>query len=107
MPPSSSQITPADAVERVRSTIEHTAPAAAFRAPEFTAADLLQVYELVPDEPLGPRNLLREVTGVEGLPVATGGRTSRQSGHPAALHRRGPAHPPRPPLPKPDSTRTS
>ncbi|MEO6087800.1 MAG: NUDIX domain-containing protein [Umezawaea sp.] len=101
-----------DAVERVRSKIEYTTLAAAFCAPEFTVADLRQVYELVWDEPLDPRNFHRKVTGVEGFLVATGDQTSRQGGRPAALYRRGPAHllhPAmlRPPPPKPDTTRTS
>ncbi|PRY34277.1 NUDIX hydrolase [Umezawaea tangerina] len=101
-----------DAVERARSKIEYTTLAAAFCAPEFTVADLRQVYELVWDEPLDPRNFNRKVTGTEGFLVATGAQTSRQSGRPAALYRRGPAHllhPAmlRPPPPKPDTTRTS
>jgi len=107
MSPPSSQITLADAVEKVRIKIEHTPPAATFCAPEFTAADLRQVYELVRNEPLDPHNFNRRVTGVEGFPVATGGRTSRQGGHPAVLHHHEPAHLPRPRLPEPDSTRTS
>ncbi|NUT98395.1 MAG: NUDIX hydrolase [Saccharothrix sp.] len=87
----------ADAVERARSKIEYTTLATAFCPPEFTIAELRQVYETVWGRPLDPRNFHRKVTGVEGFLIPTGERTSHQNGRPAALYRLGPAttlHPP-------------
>ncbi|MFT7834925.1 NUDIX domain-containing protein [Saccharothrix sp. BKS2] len=87
----------ADAVERARSKLEYTTLGASFCGPEFTVADLRQVYEAVWGRRLDARNFHRKVTGIEGFLIPTGERTTRQGGRPAALFRRGPAtvlHPP-------------
>jgi 8-oxo-dGTP diphosphatase len=81
----------ADAVERARSKLEYTTLAAAFCGPEFTVADLRQIYEVVWGDKLDPRNFHRKITSVEGFLVSTGKRTTRLGGRPAILYRRGPA----------------
>ena len=50
-----------DAVERIRSGLEHTALAAEFCPPAFTIRQLRQVYEAVWDVPLDPGNFQRHV----------------------------------------------
>ncbi len=50
-----------DAVERIRSKMEHTALAAEFCPPEFTVRELRQVYETVWDTRLDPGNFHRYV----------------------------------------------
>ncbi|APU15444.1 MULTISPECIES: NUDIX hydrolase [Actinoalloteichus] len=80
------------AVERARSKLEYTTLAATFCDPEFTVTDLRQVYEIVWDEHLDPRNFHRKVTGVTDFLVPTGRQTVRHGGRPAALFRRGSAH---------------
>jgi len=87
----------ADAVERARGKLEYTTLGAAFCATPFTVSELRHVYETVWGHPLDPRNFHRKITGVAGLLVATGERTTRDGGRPAALYRCGPAttmHPP-------------
>jgi 8-oxo-dGTP diphosphatase len=87
----------ADAVERARSKLEYTTLGAAFCAADFTVNELRRVYETVWGHALDPRNFHRKVTGVDGFLVATGERSTRDGGRPAALYRRGPAalmHPP-------------
>lgn len=87
----------ADAVERARSKLEYTTLGAAFCAAEFTVNELRRVYETVWGHVLDPRNFHRKVTSVDDFLVATGGRTTRDGGRPAALYCRGPAtlmHPP-------------
>lgn len=81
----------ADAVERARSKLEYTTLAAAFCPPEFTMTDLRQVYEIVWDTTLDPRNFHRKISGTEGFLVPTGRRIAQQMGRPAALYGRGPA----------------
>jgi 8-oxo-dGTP diphosphatase len=87
----------ADAVERARSKLEYTTLGAAFCTTPFTVSELRHVYETVWGHKLDPRNFHRKITGVNGFLVATGERTTRDGGRPAALYRRGPAqlmHPP-------------
>lgn len=87
----------ADAVERARSKLEYTTLGAAFCTTPFTVSELRHVYETVWGHKLDPRNFHRKTTGVDGFLVATGERTTRDGGRPAALYRRGPAqlmHPP-------------
>jgi 8-oxo-dGTP diphosphatase len=87
----------ADGIERARAKLEYTPLAAAFCPPEFTVAELRQVYETVWRTRLDPRNFHRKVTGAEGFVEATGGTVIRDRGRPAQLYRRGPAtllHPP-------------
>jgi 8-oxo-dGTP diphosphatase len=87
----------ADAVEHARSKLEYTTLAAAFCAADFTVNELRRVYETVWGHTLDPRNFHRKVTSVDGFLLATGERTTRDGGRPAALYHRGPAtvmHPP-------------
>lgn len=92
----------ADGVERARQKLEGTALAAAFVPPEFTIAELRQVYEAVWGRPLDKRNFHRKVTGAQGFLVSTGRRASRGRGRPAELFRRGPARTLNPPITRPD-----
>lgn len=87
----------ADAVERARSKLEYTTLGAAFCASPFTISELRHVYETVWGHKLDPRNFHRKITSVDGFLVATGERTTRDGGRPAALYCRGSAqlmHPP-------------
>jgi 8-oxo-dGTP diphosphatase len=87
----------ADAVERARSKLEYTTLGAAFCTTPFTVSELRHVYETVWGYKLDPRNFHRKVTSVDGFLVATGERTARDGGRPAALYCRGSAqlmHPP-------------
>jgi 8-oxo-dGTP diphosphatase len=87
----------ADGVERARAKLEYTTLAATFCPPEFTVAQLRQVYEAVWGTPLDPRNFQRKVTSTPGFLIPTGATTTPPRGRPAQLFRRGPAtslHPP-------------
>ncbi|HEY0639278.1 MAG TPA: NUDIX domain-containing protein [Pseudonocardiaceae bacterium] len=87
----------ADGVERARAKLEYTPLAAAFCPPEFTVAQLRQVYECVWGVPLDPRNFHRKVTGALGFLEPTGRSTEGHPGRPAQLYRAGSAtllHPP-------------
>ncbi|MEV0565092.1 NUDIX domain-containing protein [Dactylosporangium sp. NPDC050588] len=87
----------ADGVERARAKLEYTPLAAAFCPPEFTIAELRQVYEAVWATRLDPRNFHRKVTSTEGFVAATGRSTAGERGRPAQLFTRGTApvlHPP-------------
>jgi 8-oxo-dGTP diphosphatase len=86
-----------DALEQARRRLEYTTVATAFCPPEFTVADLRNVYEIVWGEPLDPRNFHRKMTGIGDFLIPTGGHTTHHGGRPAALFRRGkpkPSHPP-------------
>jgi 8-oxo-dGTP diphosphatase len=87
----------ADGVERARAKLEYSPLAAAFCPPEFTIAELRQVYEAVWSAPLDPRNFHRKVTSTPGFVIPTGRSTAGERGRPAQLFTRGPAtllHPP-------------
>ncbi|MEU6244424.1 NUDIX domain-containing protein [Streptomyces sp. NPDC047024] len=93
----------ADAHASVGSRLENTLVATAFCPPEFTLAELRQVYESVWGTPLDGPNFRRKVLAtpdfVEPVPGAarlTGGR-----GKPAALYRAGTATALHPPLLRP------
>jgi 8-oxo-dGTP diphosphatase len=88
----------ADGVERARSKLEYTPLAAAFCPPEFTVAQLRQVYEAVWDTTLDPRNFHRKATGTPGFLSPTGEATAGDRGRPAQLYRMGPAELLYPPL---------
>src|SRR5215467_9871665 len=88
----------ADGVERARSKLEYTSLGAAFCPPEFTVAQLREVYEAVWGTPLDPRNFHRKVTTTEGFVEPTGGTTTGDRGRPARLYRRGSADVLYPPL---------
>ncbi|MBG0562261.1 NUDIX hydrolase [Actinoplanes aureus] len=87
----------ADGLERARAKLEYTPLATAFCPPEFTVAELREVYETVWRTRLDPRNFHRKVTTAEGFIEPTGNTAIRDRGRPAQLFRRGPAallHPP-------------
>jgi 8-oxo-dGTP diphosphatase len=88
----------ADAVERARNLLEFTTLAAAFCGQEFTVGDLRNVYEVVWDVRLDPRNFSRKVAGTEGFIEPTGSKRAPETGRPAVLYRRGPAKALSPPL---------
>jgi 8-oxo-dGTP diphosphatase len=92
-----------DGIERARAKLEYTTLATAFCLPEFTIAELRQVYDLVWDVRLDPRNFHRKVTGSPGFVEPTH-ETSTRGGRagPAAL-RRGTADLLAPPILRPDS----
>jgi 8-oxo-dGTP diphosphatase len=77
-----------DGLERLRSKIEYTPLATAFVPREFTVAELRNVYDVVWDAELDPRNFHRKVTGTEGFLVSTGKRRVER-GRPAELYRVG------------------
>lgn len=87
-----------EAVERARKRLEFTTLATAFCDQTFTIGDLRNVYEVVWNMPLDPRNFSRKVTNTEGFVQPTGDKRAPETGRPAALYRRGPAHSLNPPL---------
>jgi 8-oxo-dGTP diphosphatase len=91
----------ADGVERARAKLEYTSLGAALCPPEFTVAQLRDVYEAVWGAPLDPRNFHRKVTSTEGFVVPVGAATGGGRGRPAQLYRRGPAETLYPPLLRP------
>jgi 8-oxo-dGTP diphosphatase len=97
----------ADAVERARGKLEYTTLGAAFCATDFTVNELRRVYETVWGHALDPRNFHRKVTSVDGFLIATGERTTRDGGRPAALYHRGPATLMHPPILRTQSPTTS
>jgi 8-oxo-dGTP diphosphatase len=78
-----------DGVERAKAKLEYTPLATAFCPPEFTVAQLRNVYQAVWQEELDPRNFHRKVTRTAGFLVDTGRSVSEGPGRPAALFRRG------------------
>lgn len=96
----------ADGVERARAKLEYTPLAAAFCRPEFTVAELREVYEAVWGAPLDPRNFHRKVTSTEGFVRPTGRATAGDRGRPAQLFTRGGATLLHPPLLRPAPDRT-
>jgi 8-oxo-dGTP diphosphatase len=91
----------ADGVERARSKLEYTPLATAFCPPEFTVAQLREVYEAVWGAPLDPRNFHRKVTATDGFVEAVGASTGGGRGRPAQLFRRGATEVLYPPLLRP------
>ena len=61
-----------DAVEAVRTKLEHTSLAAAFVGPEFTLSELRTVYEASWETQLDPGNFRRSVLSNPGFVEATG-----------------------------------
>jgi 8-oxo-dGTP diphosphatase len=87
----------ADGVERARAKLEYSSLGAAFCPPEFTIAQLRDVYQAVWGTALDPRNFHRKVTSTPAFVVPTNRWTTGERGRPAQLYRRGPAallHPP-------------
>ncbi len=91
----------ADGIERARSKLEYTPLAAAFCPPEFTIAQLRDVYEAVWGVPIDPRNFHRKVTTTAGFVTPTGQSTAGERGRPAQLFRRGDADVLFPPMLRP------
>ncbi|WP_433086701.1 NUDIX hydrolase [Dactylosporangium sp. CA-052675] len=87
-----------DGVERARAKLEYSPLAAAFCPPEFTIAELRQVYEAVWNAKLDPRNFHRKATSTPGFVVPTGRSTAGDRGRPAQLFTRGSATVLYPPL---------
>jgi 8-oxo-dGTP diphosphatase len=87
-----------DAAERARTRLEFTTIATAFCGETFTIGDLRNVYEVVWNTPIDPRNFGRKVAHTKGFVETTGGRRAPETGRPAALYRRGPAQALYPPL---------
>ena len=87
-----------DGIERARGKLEYTTLATAFCPPEFTIAELREVYEAIWAEPLDPRNFSRKVLSSDGFVVATQATTTRGGGRPARLYRSGPATELTPPI---------
>ncbi|MBF6497409.1 NUDIX hydrolase [Nocardia cyriacigeorgica] len=86
-----------DALEQTRRKLEYTTLATRFCQPEFTVAELRNIYEIVWGEHLDQRNFHRKITGAGDVLTPTGRRTTRLGGRPAALYRPGSAtilHPP-------------
>lgn len=81
----------ADGVERARAKLEYTPLGGAFCPPEFTIAQLREVYEAVWGTKLDPRNFHRKATTTPGFVLPTGRSTTGDRGRPAQLYRRGPA----------------
>lgn len=81
----------ADAVELARTLLQFSTIATAFCGPEFTIADLREVYEAVWGVVLDKPNFHRKVTDVDGFVVPTGGKRPSFTGRPAALYRAGEA----------------
>jgi 8-oxo-dGTP diphosphatase len=92
-----------DGVERARAKLEYTSLAAAFCPPEFTIAQLREVYEAVWGSPLDPRNFHRKATSTGGFVEPTGRSTAGERGRPAQLYTRGAAAVLYPPLLRPTS----
>ena len=74
-----------DGVERTRAKLEYTNIATAFLDPEFTIAELREVYEVVWGHPLDAGNFHRKVTKTDGFVEPTGRRRSVGRGRPAEL----------------------
>lgn len=91
----------ADGVERARAKLEYSTLATAFCPPEFTVAELRQVYDVVWDAALDPRNFHRKATASAGFLTETGATTTRGGGRPAGLYRAGPATLLSPPILRP------
>src|SRR5262245_16131172 len=91
----------ADGVERARAKLEYTPLGTAFCPPEFTVAQLREVYGVVWGTRLDPRNFHRKANTPPGFVVPTGGVTTGERGRPAQLYRRGPASQLHPPMLRP------
>jgi len=84
----------ADGLERARSKLEYTPLATAFVGPEFTIAELRQVYASVWGEELHAGNFHRKILSVPGFVESTGAtqeRGSERGGPRARLYRAGDA----------------
>jgi len=94
-----------DGVERARSQLEHSALATAFCGPMFTISELREVYEVVWDIRLDPRNFYRKVQSVPGFIEPAGPSRKTDKGRPARLFRPGPRQALDPPMTRPGERR--
>lgn len=90
-----------DGVERARAKLEHSALATAFRGPQFTIAELQEVYEAVWGVRLDSRNFYRKVQSVDGFIMPAGPTRKTTNGRPARLFQPGPCNELRPPMTRP------
>jgi 8-oxo-dGTP diphosphatase len=93
----------ADAVERARSKLEHSALATAFCGPTFAISELQQVYEAVWGIRLDPRNFYRKIQGTRDFVVPADVPNRAGAGRPARLFRAGSGTMLYPPMIRPDS----
>ncbi|MGP3691617.1 NUDIX hydrolase [Streptomyces sp. IBSNAI002] len=91
----------ADAVEQARFKLQHSAVATQFCGPEFTIAELRNVFETVWGQLLDGPNFHRKVTEAAGFIVPVGRRRKPAVGRPAALYRAGDATTLTPPIMRP------
>jgi 8-oxo-dGTP diphosphatase len=80
-----------DAVDHARDELTRTTIATAFCPPEFTIAQLREVYEIVWGTELDPSNFRRKVLKADGFVIPTGATAPSDGGRPAALYHAGPA----------------
>jgi 8-oxo-dGTP diphosphatase len=82
-----------DAVESVRTKLEHTTLATAFVGPEFTLSELRSVYEAGWDTTLDPGNFRRKMLANPGVVEPTGATRAPgpEGGKPAEVYRAGAA----------------
>ncbi|MFF2527162.1 NUDIX hydrolase [Streptomyces liangshanensis] len=94
----------ADAYDRIGAKLEYSCLATAFCPPEFTLAELRQVYETVWGVELDGPNFRRKVLATPGFVQAVDGppRRTGAPGKPAALYRAGAATTLHPPLLRPE-----
>ncbi len=93
-----------DAIETARESLETRTVASRFCQPEFTIADLRNVYDAVWNTKLDPGNFQRKVKQSEGFLTPTPDKTpsTDKGGRPAALWIAGPADKLDPPIQRPE-----
>ena len=93
-----------DAVEAARESLETRTVASRFCQPEFTIADLRNVYNSVWNTKLDPGNFQRKVKQSEGFLTPTPDKTpsTEKGGRPAVLWTAGPADKLDPPIQRPE-----
>jgi 8-oxo-dGTP diphosphatase len=96
-----------DGVERARAKLEYTPLARAFCPPQFTVAELRQVYQAVWGVTLDARNFHRKITGSVDFVEPTAETTRRGGGRPAQLYRAGTAETLFPPILRPQPARAA
>ena len=93
-----------DAIETARESLETRTVASRFCQPEFTIADLRNVYDAVWNTKLDPGNFQRKVKQSKGFLTPTPDKTpsTDKGGRPAALWAAGPAEKLDPPIQRPE-----
>jgi len=93
-----------DAIEKARESLETRTVASRFCQPEFTIADLRNVYNAVWNTKLDPGNFQRKVRQSEGFLTPTLDKTpsNEKGGRPAMLWSAGPADKLDPPIQRPE-----